>query len=824
MDKVAGVAVAAAKLKSAKNNECVKVVVRCRPMNKKERAAECSRIVEMDPTLGTVSVARPGADESEPPKVFTLDAVYDWTSQQRTVYDEIGYPIIESVMEGYNGTVFAYGQTGTGKSHTMQGDAEPPEMRGIIPNSFEHVFNAIKADQTKEFLVRASYLEIYNEEIRDLLGKDSKSKLELKETPEKGVFVKDLNTFVVRNVEEIDHVMNVGQRNRTVGSTLMNQDSSRSHSIFTITIETSEPDPADPKKNKIKAGKLNLVDLAGSERQGKTGATGERLKEATKINLSLSALGNCISALVDGKSSHVPYRDSKLTRMLQDSLGGNTKTVMVATMGPADYNYDESISTLRYANRAKNIKNKPKINEDPKDAMIREFQDEIARLKAQLGGEIEEDDDDGDDGTEGPFEQGAGGEEEEEDDPAPEITYVTKQEVEEVEEVVIKKIMTGDAEKKLIEMEGKNEEEKAAILKQVQEQAEMEASAKAKADERRMAVETKKKAKEQLARDLKIMEDKMLHGQALTAAQQEEADRVASELHRAEIEMEERRRQEARMQEEILEKQEDAELQQEQFGSLKEEEEVKTKKLKKLHTKLKSSEREVQDLQDEFQAERDAMLETIRDLQRQLKYSNLVIDNFIPWEHLEKLEMCSKWDELQNEWLIEYVEHAGNHEAAKNAVQNQTNAEMLAVGGAYGGQQPDMYDPYNMADGFGEAEVPMAQVDTNQMAFTSMNGGMGGNIFFSYNPDGEPEDDAFEQPKSKSRPESGSGKRNKSARPKSSRPGSARSKSRAQQECEATSLIDPGYQEPDSRQDIIPKARGLVASRPPSARVRINHS
>merc|ERR1719454_302387 len=162
----------------------------------------------------------------------------------------------------------------------------------------------------------------------------------------------------------------------------MNQDSSRSHSIFTIVIETSEVG-ADGKPH-IRAGKLNLVDLAGSERQGKTGATGERLKEATKINLSLSALGNCISALVDGKSSHVPFRDSKLTRMLEDSLGGNTKTCMIATCGPADYNYDETLSTLRYANRAKNIKNKPKINEDPKDAMLREFQEEIARLRAKL--------------------------------------------------------------------------------------------------------------------------------------------------------------------------------------------------------------------------------------------------------------------------------------------------------------------------------------------------------------------------------------------------------------------------------------------------------
>merc|ERR1719337_626546 len=165
----------------------------------------------------------------------------------------------------------------------------------------------------------------------------------------------------------------------------MNNESSRSHSIFTITIEQSET--GIDEKDHIRVGKMNMVDLAGSERQSKTGATGDTLKEATKINLSLSALGNVISALVDGKSQHIPYRDSKLTRLLQDSLGGNTKTVMCANCGPAGYNFDETISTLRYANRANNIKNKPKINEDPKDAMLREFQDEIKRLKQQLLGQ-----------------------------------------------------------------------------------------------------------------------------------------------------------------------------------------------------------------------------------------------------------------------------------------------------------------------------------------------------------------------------------------------------------------------------------------------------
>ena len=235
--------------------------------------------------------------------------------------------------------------------------------------------------------VRASFLEIYNEDIRDLLSKNPSNRLELKENIETGVYVRDLTSFVVKGESEIRNVLMVGKKNRTVGATLMNQDSSRSHSIFTITIEVCEhagPDDAAQDNAKVRMGKLNLVDLAGSERQAKTGATGERLKEATKINLSLSALGNVISSLVDGRSGHIPYRDSKLTRLLQDSLGGNTKTVMVANIGPADYNFDETLSTLRYANRAKNIKNKPRINEDPKDAMLREFQDEIKRLKQML--------------------------------------------------------------------------------------------------------------------------------------------------------------------------------------------------------------------------------------------------------------------------------------------------------------------------------------------------------------------------------------------------------------------------------------------------------
>lgn len=305
----------------------------------------------------------------------------------------------QNVLEGYNGTVFAYGQTGCGKSHTMQGPDIPPGIiltseqiaqRGLISRSFDHIFEAMSVTSGIRYLPLVSYLEIYNENIRDLLNPAiASSTLILKEQPNEGVVVQNLSTHAVHSAEECEQLLTIGTKNRMVGATLMNAGSSRSHSIFIINLEQistssgTENATADCVAT-IKKGKLNLVDLAGSERQAKTGATGDRLKEATKINLSLSALGNVISALVDGKSKHIPYRDSKLTRLLQDSLGGNTKTIMIACISPAEFNYDETLSTLRYASRAKNISNKPVINEDPKDAMLREYQAEILNLKAQL--------------------------------------------------------------------------------------------------------------------------------------------------------------------------------------------------------------------------------------------------------------------------------------------------------------------------------------------------------------------------------------------------------------------------------------------------------
>lgn len=356
-------------------------------MTEKEIAGEHEQVVEMDTVKGIVTLyplknSKSASSSSNTLKQFAFDAVYDCNSKQSDVYDEMVRPLVDSVLEGFNGTIFAYGQTGTGKTYSMVGDRNDPTRKGIIPKAFDHIFGHISRSKNQQYLVRSSYLEIYQEKIRDLLCKDEKRRLELKERADIGVYVKDLSSFVCKSIKEIEHVMTVGNDNRAVGATNMNEHSSRSHALFIITIEHSQV--SSDGQTHIRVGKLNLVDLAGSERQFKTGVVGQRQKEAIKINLSLSALGNVISALVDGRSTHIPYRDSKLTRLLQDSLGGNSKTVMVANIGPASYNYEETLVTLRYASRAKNIKNRPKVNQDPKDALLREFQLEIDRLKYLL--------------------------------------------------------------------------------------------------------------------------------------------------------------------------------------------------------------------------------------------------------------------------------------------------------------------------------------------------------------------------------------------------------------------------------------------------------
>ena len=284
-------------MKVVKSTETVKVIVRSRPMNSKELDRGCKCVVDVDERNQQIMLYKPSGEEASVPRVFTFDNVYGTHSTQQSVYDECAFALIDSVLEGYNGTMFAYGQTGCGKTHTMMGPASSLEVdsasadeRGIIPRAVRHIFGYMdSAEKSIKFLVRCSYLEIYNENILDLLSKsNSQQNLQIKEDPNKGIFVKDLTTVIVKSVPELEKTLFAGMKNRKTGETEMNKDSSRSHSIFTIYIETAEPVKDGSGKQKIKAGKLNLVDLAGSERQSKTHATGVRLDEAKAINLSLS--------------------------------------------------------------------------------------------------------------------------------------------------------------------------------------------------------------------------------------------------------------------------------------------------------------------------------------------------------------------------------------------------------------------------------------------------------------------------------------------------------------------------------------------------------
>ncbi|ETV82639.1 hypothetical protein H257_05216 [Aphanomyces astaci] len=553
-------------------------------------------------------------------------------------------------MDGYNGTIFAYGQTGAGKSHTMEGYPDPPDQRGIIPNSFKHIFDKVAITKKKQVLVRASYLEIYNEEIRDLLSKDPKASLDLKENVDSGVYVKNLTAQVVKDAAEIDAVMQQGKKNRSVGATMMNQTSSRSHSLFTIVVECLS-DGIDGKDH-VCVGKLNLVDLAGSERQSKTGATGDRLQEANKINLSLSALGNVISALVDGKSKHIPYRDSKLTRLLQDSLGGNTKTVMIANCGPADYNYEETLTTLRYASRAKQIKNKPKINEDPKDAMIREFQEEIDALKAKLASFANGNTTGGDGGG-----------------TATTMCMLQAPPTVEVVEKVVEKVIVekGISEEEAQKIADKAKQEIGAVRKQAAEElsAAVKDNALAEHNKREMELklEMEQKQQEEMVKQqrallvkLESMEAKLLVGGEIMnkAAQQED------ELRKTKLELEERKHQELKLARELAEREEANLMKEEKYQSLQEEAEAKTKKLKKVFGKVKEVLADIKQMEKAHGREREDLLDTIRELTAQFKLKTLVLEYFMPREAATALENAAHWDDEDDNYRLDHVELSGN--------------------------------------------------------------------------------------------------------------------------------------------------------------------
>jgi kinesin family protein 5 len=338
----------------------VKVVCRVRPFNTKELAMGTAACVEF-PDQQTINIKTSQHSEIGPgTHKFQFDRVFPLVSNQEDVYNFAAKPVVESILEGFNGTIFAYGQTSSGKTHTMQGPSiDDQQLKGIIPRMVNTVFEAISATPDHiEFTVRVSIVEIYMEKIRDLICPE-KINLKVREDKGRGVYIEDVTESYVSEEKDVYDLMRLGNSNRAISATNMNEGSSRSHLIFMMSIHQN-----NLHEMSAKTGKLFLVDLAGSEKIAKTGAEGKTLEEAKKINQSLSALGNVINALTDGKTHHIPYRNSKLTRVLQESLGGNSRTTLIITCSPSIFNEQETLGTLRFGFRAKSIKNTPKINRE----------------------------------------------------------------------------------------------------------------------------------------------------------------------------------------------------------------------------------------------------------------------------------------------------------------------------------------------------------------------------------------------------------------------------------------------------------------------------
>ncbi|XP_069378623.1 kinesin-like protein KIF1A isoform X11 [Paralichthys olivaceus] len=379
----------------------VKVAVRVRPFNSREIGKDSKCIIQMSGNTTTIVNPKQAKDN----KSFNFDYSY-WShttpedvnyASQVQVYKDIGEEMLLHAFEGYNVCIFAYGQTGAGKSYTMMGKQDVKDQQGIIPLLCEDLFNKINynTDNSMSYSVEVSYMEIYCERVRDLLNPKNKGHLRVREHPLMGPYVEDLSKLAVTSYNDIQDLMDSGNKARTVAATNMNETSSRSHAVFNI-IFTQKRLDAGTDNTSEKVSKISLVDLAGSERADSTGAKGTRLKEGANINKSLTTLGKVISALAEVDSgpnknkkkkkveSFIPYRDSVLTWLLRENLGGNSRTAMVAALSPADINYDETLSTLRYADRAKQIRCNAVINEDPNNRLVRELKEEVSRLKDLL--------------------------------------------------------------------------------------------------------------------------------------------------------------------------------------------------------------------------------------------------------------------------------------------------------------------------------------------------------------------------------------------------------------------------------------------------------
>ena len=584
--------------KSGGGREAVKVAVRLRPMSSKEKASKFEEIVRIDQSEAVVYIKTPQNQTLN----FKFDFAFPPTITQEDVYDKTAAPIVEGVLEGFNGTIFAYGQTGTGKTFSM--DGKEGELRGIMPRAFEHIFDYINANSdSHQFMVTVTYVEIYNDELRDLLCKEQKEKLKIREDPVHGVNIRGVTIHKVQCFNDLVSLLNFGKKNRKVRSTNMNEESSRSHSILSLNIETLTQIEGG---NHVRSARLNLVDLAGSERVAKTGAEGMGFKEGVNINYELMILGNCIAALTQKNVTHIPYRDSKLTMILRDSLGGNARTMMIAAIGPADYNFMETMSTLRYAERAKKIENKPKVNMDPKDALLLKYQEELAALQAQLNGTA---------GPGGPI----------------------KSEEERIKD------MEAQLEKQRKQLENASKmakEERVKLEKALQDQ--------------KSAIDAEKAKRSKFEERLKELSKYAVIGDLKKKTEQNEA-----QIREYKKKLEQRKQKAVALQKEIEERQKRREMVLEKCDNIQAEVQQVSKLFKNNVEQYQNLKLKIPEVQRTIQADRENMAQNLEFLNQQIELYQLIIDNFIPEKEVENIRNNFVFNESKNQWQKKEIDKRG---------------------------------------------------------------------------------------------------------------------------------------------------------------------
>lgn len=568
---------------SMSSRESIKVGVRLRPFNKSELKMEYDKVVDVDTDNATIYIEEPDSNRR---RQFSYDYAFDMDSTQDQVFDVVT-PILDGVYEGYNGTIFAYGQTGTGKTFTMDGGED--ENRGIIPRVFDHLFDHIGNDTSKKYFVWMSYVEIYNEDVFDLLRTTGqKEALKVRESKEKTFYVEKARRVPINSLSDLYRYQLKGREKRVVRGTKMNGDSSRSHAILQLQIESLD------QNEQIRQAKLNLVDLAGSESSEKTETQKEGTTEGININWGLMVLGRCIQDLTSKTSKIVPFRESNLTKLLKDSLGGNTRTLMIAAIGPASYNARETCNTLRYASEAKKIKNKPQVNMDAKDAMINKYLEEINKLKQQV-------DNHG---------------------------------------------IMSDEEIQLKEEELRNQRNRIKgqtnLVKEERERLENELN------QQQMRLESEKKMQKEQMRRYNELREFTSKGSKLVEITKENEMKI----RKMREELRAREEQEAELMVRVEETRQKKDQMNDQVATIESKVQVVNDKLSHYLNQYKSMKNQIPQLQLTIQTQKDEIGDKITEKARKIELCKYIIDNFIPLKEIERIKENSVFNKEKQKWEI----------------------------------------------------------------------------------------------------------------------------------------------------------------------------